>query len=205
MAGAYAESCAAWSCGDTQRVLVAFERSGRVRDWLRVLGVEAWSCDLRPCDQGGPHLQGDVFSYLDDGWDAVIAHPPCTYLSRCNVRYRRDHPELEVAALRVVERLWLSPTSRLVVENPVGAVWGLLGRPKQQIEPWMFGDPYTKRTCLWMRGISTLRPAVSQAPVDCRSWCDVKSGSRGRSITFPGIAQALAAAVVDSLRDAGVE
>lgn len=139
------------------RVLVACERSGRVRDAFRLFGHDAWSCDLVESDAWGPHLQADARQAVaSGGWDLIIAHPPCTYLTRLNVAYRRAHPELQAAAERFAIELWQSPCTRVCVENPVGSLWTAIGKPSQVIHPWWFGDPYTKATCLWLRGLPRL-------------------------------------------------
>lgn len=139
------------------RVLVACERSGRVRDAFRLFGHDAWSCDLVASDAMGPHIQGDALEAIADRrWDIIIAHPPCTYLSRVNVAYRRAHPELQARAERFAVALWESPCPRVCVENPIGSLWTAIGKPHQVIHPWWFGDPYTKATSLWLRGLPRL-------------------------------------------------
>jgi hypothetical protein len=139
------------------RVLVACERSGRVRDAFRLFGHDAWSCDLVPSDGMGPHIQGDAVEAVRGGpWDIIIAHPPCTYLSRVNVAYRRRNPDLQAAAEDFARALWQSPCSRVCVENPIGSLWTAIGKPHQVIHPWWFGDPYTKATSLWLRGLPRL-------------------------------------------------
>lgn len=139
------------------RVLVACERSGRVRDAFRLFGHDAWSCDLVASDGMGPHIQGDALEAARRGpWDIIIAHPPCTYLSRVNVAYRRRHPDLQSAAEDFARALWQSPCPRVCVENPIGSLWTAIGKPHQVIHPWWFDDPYTKATSLWLRGLPRL-------------------------------------------------
>jgi len=139
------------------RVLVACERSGRVRDAFRLHGHDAWSCDLVPCDNYGPHIQADAIeTAYSRPWDLIIAHPPCTYLSRVNVAYRRLHPDLQVAAEQFARDLYDAPADRICVENPIGSLWTAIGKPHQVIHPWWFGDPYTKATCFWLRGLPRL-------------------------------------------------
>lgn len=139
------------------RVLVACERSGRVRDAFRLFGHDAWSCDLVASDAMGPHIQGDAIDAVRRGpWDIIIAHPPCTYLSRVNVAYRRRNPDLQAAPERFAAELWHVDCSRVCVENPIGSLWTSIGKPAQVIHPWWFGDPYTKATCLWLRGLPRL-------------------------------------------------
>ena len=139
------------------RVLVACERSGRVRDAFRLYGHDAWSCDLVVSDAWGPHLQMDALQAIHRGtWDLIIAHPPCTYLSRVNVAYRRRHPDLQALAERFALQLWNAPSDRVCVENPIGSLWTAIGPPQQVVHPWWFGDPYTKATSLWLRGLPRL-------------------------------------------------
>ncbi len=139
------------------RVLVACERSGRVRDAFRLSGHDAWSCDLVPCDNYGPHIQADAIeTAYSRRWDLIIAHPPCTYLSRVNVAYRRRHPELQAEAEAFALALFNAPADRVCVENPIGSLWTAIGKPHQVVHPWWFGDPYTKATCFWLRGLPRL-------------------------------------------------
>ena len=139
------------------RVLVACERSGRVRDAFRLFGHDVWSCDLVACDNYGPHIQADAIeTAYSRPWDLIIAHPPCTYLSRVNVAYRRRHPDLQAVAEQFAVALWEAPCPRVCVENPIGSLWTAIGKPNQVVHPWWFGDPYTKATCLWLRRLPRL-------------------------------------------------
>jgi len=189
------------------RVLVACESSGVVRDAFRARGHDAWSCDLLPTERPGPHIQGDVLEVLKDGWDLMIAHPPCTYLSRAGARWwggdNREWAALEAAQL--VRALWEAPIPRVAIENPVGMLWQIWRKPDQAIEPWMFGDPYTKKTCLWLRGLPPL--IATEARLAVGPWLPSNTGgaSRGQtsargvvhggkdaSRTFQGVADAFA-------------
>jgi hypothetical protein len=124
----------------------------------------------------GPHIQGDALEAARRGpWDIIIAHPPCTYLSRVNVAYRRRFPDKQAAAERFAADLWELPCPRVCVENPIGSLWMSIGKPHQVIHPWWFGDPYTKATSLWLRGLPRLSsmkgpdaaPSYPQVPVLC--------------------------------------
>jgi hypothetical protein len=141
------------------RVLVACEYSGRVRDAFRALGHDAMSCDLLPAEVAGPHHQGDIADVLGDGWDLMIAHPPCTYLSASGMHWTtrglRD-PQLTEDALAFAQMLMDAPVARIAIENPVGAISSRIRKPEQIVQPWMFGDDASKRTCLWLKGLPPL-------------------------------------------------
>lgn len=188
------------------RILVACEYSGRVRDAFRSRGHDALSCDLVESEAPGPHYVGDVRDLLGDGWDMMIAFPPCTYLSSANgFRWQAIAGE-RAAALDFVRELMTAPIERIAIENPRGAVGSHIRPPDQYVEPWWFGEPYAKKTGLWLKGLSPLRPDVTERPGDVRSWIDgrqrggvhhggARAGSvakRARSRTFAGIAAAMA-------------
>ena len=192
------------------RVLVACEFSGIVRDAFIAAGHDAASCDLLPSERPGPHIQGDVLDVLADGWDLMIAHPPCTYLSRAGARWRGvpGRQELALAAADFVQRLWNAPIPRVAIENPIGMLNRLWRYPDQTIEPFMFGEPYRKRTCLWLRGLPPLLstviseerryfidsyPGRRDPDVDYRNIRGVARSAADRSRTFAGIASAMAA------------
>ncbi len=135
------------------RVLVACEYSGRVRDAFIAKGHDAMSCDLLPTDSLGPHYQGDVFDIINDGWDLMIAHPPCTYLSYAATRHwnKPGRAELREEALKFFLDLYTSNIPKICIENPVGYVNTVWRKPDQIIHPYYFGDPVQKRTCLGLR------------------------------------------------------
>lgn len=148
------------------KVLIACEYSGRVRDAFLELGHDAMSCDLLPTDVPGPHYQGDVTDILGDGWDLMIAHPPCTYLSVSGLHWntrgvivdgkpRAEHTE---DALRFVQRLMDVDIPRIAIENPVSCISSRIRKPDQIIQPWMFGEDASKSTCLWLKGLPLLKP-----------------------------------------------
>lgn len=143
------------------RVLVACEYSGRVRDAFRALGHEAWSCDLLPTDVAGPHYLGDVTDILADGWDLMVAHPPCTYLSVSGMHWTarglRD-PKLTEDALEFVRVLLAAPIERIALENPVSVISSRIRKPDQVIQPYQFGHDASKKTCLWLKNLPLLRP-----------------------------------------------
>ena len=169
-----------------------------VRDAFRRLGHEAVSCDIEPSERPGPHLQQDVRSVLADGWDMLLAFPPCRYLTRAGSRFWRDptwRAGQEVAGAFALE-LWTAPIARVCIENPPGCLPRYLGRFHQTVQPWHFGHGYTKLTCLWLRGLPPLMDTVQSARRE--SWTEKnnsrsKQRSRRRSRTFSGVAEAMAA------------
>jgi hypothetical protein len=190
------------------RVLVACEFSGIVRDAFIARGHDAVSCDLLPSERPGPHYQGDVRDMLAAPWDLMVAHPPCTYLSRAGARWWKQpgRQELALEAAAFVAMLWEADVPRVAIENPIGMLNRLWRYPDQSIDPWQFGEPYSKRTCLWLRG---LPPLLSTEIVEeRRAWLPSNVGAgkrngqrsqpgiahtaRDASRTFPGIAAAMA-------------
>jgi len=143
------------------RILVACESSGTVRDAFIAKGHEAVSCDILPSEVGGPHIQGDVLEVIDQDWDMMIAHPPCTYLSSSGMHWTtrglRD-PELTEDALAFVRKLLDADIEKIAVENPVGAISTRIRKPDQYIHPYQFGDDASKKTGLWLKGLPCLIP-----------------------------------------------
>ena len=149
------------------RVLVACEFSGIVRDAFIARGHDAVSCDLLPSERPGPHIVGDVRELLGDGWDLMVAHPPCQYLALSGVRWLyggkgtvRDPGrwlEMEVAA-EFFQALLDAPIPRIAVENPIQHRHAGLPKPTQRIQPYQFGTPETKATCLWLKNLPPLVP-----------------------------------------------
>lgn len=192
------------------KVLVACEYSGRVRDAFIAQGHTALSCDLLPTDQTGPHYQGDIRDVIGQGWDMMIAHPPCTYLSvsgmHWTVRGLRD-PKLTEDALEFVRMLMDAPIAKIAIENPVSVISSRIRKPDQTINPWQFGHDASKRTCLWLKNLPALQPTamVAGREVNGRQrWGNqTDSGNnkldpsadrwKKRSETFQGIADAMAA------------
>ncbi len=140
------------------RVLIACEFSGIVRDAFIAAGHDAVSCDLLPSERPGPHYQGDVRDVLDDGWDLMVAHPPCTYLAVSGARWFAQKPQEQAEALHFVRFLLEAPIARIALENPVSIISSRIRKPDQIIQPWMFGTGETKATCLWLRGVPRLKP-----------------------------------------------
>lgn len=176
------------------RVLVACEFSGVVREAFRARGHDAWSCDLLPTEQLGPHLCGDVRAVLRDGWDLMIAHPPCTHLAVSGARWFKDKQAEQAEALAFVAELLAAPIARIALENPVSIISSRIRKPDQIVQPWQFGHGETKATCLWLKRLPLLRPTEVVAGREARVHRLPPSPDRWklRSVTFQGIADAMA-------------
>jgi len=188
------------------KVLVACEFSGTVRDAFISMGHEAMSCDLLPSEAPGPHHCGDVIDLLDQGWDLMIAHPPCTYLAVSGLHWNKRRPErakLTEDALDFVRLLLDAPIPRIALENPIGCISSRIRKPDQIIQPWQFGHDASKATCLWLKGLPLLRHTeVLPGGREARRANQTASGQNKlppsadrwklRSLTYPGIAKAMA-------------
>lgn len=149
------------------KVLVACEYSGTVRNAFLQLGHDAMSCDLLPTDVPGPHYQGDVRDILYDGWDLLIAHPPCQYLCSSGLHWNKRRPEraaLTEQALDFVRLLLDAPIKHIALENSVGCISTRIRPPDQTIQPWMFGEDASKATCLWLKNLPPLRETERYPP-----------------------------------------
>lgn len=191
------------------RVLVACEYSGAVRDAFIAEGHTALSCDILDTDVPGPHYRGDVRDILNDGWDLMVAHPPCTYLSVSGMHWTtrglRD-PKLTEDALDFVRLLMGADIPRIAVENPVSVISSRIRKPDQIIHPYQFGDDASKKTCLWLKNLPPLLPTEIVEPriVDGKKrWgnqCDSGQNKlapspdrwKERSKTYRGISKAMA-------------
>lgn len=177
------------------KVLIACEFSGVVREAFRARGHDAWSCDLLPAEDSSEyHFQCDVEAIIGDGWDLMIAHPPCTHLAVSGARWFVEKRWEQEDALAFVRRLLAAPVPRIVIENPVSIISSRIREPDQIIQPWQFGHGETKATCLWLKGLPRLKPTsivegrtprVHYASPGHDRW-------RERSRTMTGIAQAMA-------------
>jgi len=188
------------------RVLVACEYSGKVREAFRALGHDAWSCDLLPADDGSEfHYQGSVLDILEDGWDLMIGHPPCTYLSNAGARHlypkgvlNQDRLALGMDAKEFFMTLYNAPIDKICLENPIPSkVYGL-PQYTQTVQPYEFGHPTSKKTCLWLKNLEPLQPTNIVDKVESTkipgNWFN-KGGKdrwKKRSETFQGIADAMA-------------
>lgn len=180
------------------KVLVAMEFSGIVRDAFIERGHQAVSCDLLPTERPGPHIQGSVFDVhvVNGGWDLMIAHPDCTFLTVSGARWMGEEwrQETLLMALHAVKALWKFPVPRVAIENPVGRLSSLWRGPDQYIQPWQFGHGETKSTGLWLRGLPQLKPTNIVDGRNGRVWKEAPSPERkkNRSRAYAGIASAMA-------------
>lgn len=187
-------------------VLIACEFSGTVRDAFIQRGHCAWSCDILPCERGNwRHLQCDVREVLHGGpngkWDLMIAHPPCTHLAVSGARWFKDKQAEQAEALEFVRLLLDAPIPRIALENPVSIISSRIRRPDQIIQPYQFGHPESKKTCLWLCGLPPLRPTdelqkrgrwENQTPSGQNKLGPSPDRWKVRSKTYPGIACAMA-------------
>jgi len=183
------------------RVLVACEESQAVTKELRALGHEAFSCDLLPCSGGHPewHLQQDVFEVIDQGWDMMIAHPPCTFLTVAGARWlyhpddrelpveeRRPHPKYpnrrkdQQDALDFVQKLMDAPIDKIAIENPVSVISSHIRKPDQIVQPYHFGDRARKTTCLWLKNLPLLEHTNVVDQGESFEWVDSRTGKKKR-------------------------
>jgi len=206
------------------KVLVACEESQSVTKAFRALGHEAFSCDILPCSGGHPewHIQDDVTKHLDEKWDLMIAHPPCTYLavSGASRMYNKDgsvnqqRKANQDEALAFVRMLLDAPIKRIALENPISVISTKIRKPDQIVHPWMFGHEYSKATCLWLKNLPKLNPTNIVSKGSYKTWVCPKTGRlkkqaswiydisckyhtvqdrrHHRSKTFDGIANAMA-------------
>lgn len=200
-----------------KRVLIGCESSGVVREAFRRRGFDAWSCDLLPADDGSPHhFQMDLLELLASTmgqWHLLIAHPPCTHLAGSGARWLTDHwvkkksapggrywhdggekRALQEASVAFVETIWAAQVPRIAIENPVGMLSTLWMKPTQIIQPFHFGDPFRKGTCLWLKNLPPLAKTNDLGNGEQKCWKEPPSPNRWkvRSKTYQGIADAMA-------------
>lgn len=180
--------------GVSLRVLVACEYSGTVREAFKTLGHYAMSCDLLDTEIPGEHYKGDVLDILCEGWDIMIAHPPCTHLAVSGARWFKDKQREQAEALEFVGLLMNAPIPRIAIENPISIISSRIRKPDQIIQPWQFGHGETKSTCLWLKNLPKLEPTNIVEGREQRIWKMPPSKDRWkeRSRTFTGIAEAMA-------------
>jgi len=181
-------------------VLIACEFSGIVREAFKARGHNAWSCDLLPSEIPGAHIQNSIENVLkghtmiDEDWELLIAHPPCTHLAVSGARWFKDKLSEQADALNFVRLLMNAPIEKICIENPISIISSRIRKPDQIIQPWMFGHGETKKTCLWLKNLPLLVPTnivdgrearVHKMPPSPDRW-------KNRSRTFTGIANAMA-------------
>ena len=189
------------------KILIACEESQAVCKAFRAKGHEAYSCDILESSGGHPewHIQGDVLAQLDKGWDMMIAHPPCTYLSNAGARFlypkgvlNEDRLNQGLEAKDFFLALLNAPIEKIVVENPVQSTVFGIRKYDQAIEPYQFGHPFKKKTCLWLKNVPPLVPTnILPRPESTKvagNWFNTggKERQKNRSKTFQGIADAMA-------------
>ncbi len=183
------------------KVLIACERSGVVRRACEARGHDAWSCDLKPADDGGKHIQDDVLKHLDEGWDMMIAFPPCAYLCNSGVRWLYERPlrwQKMIDAAVFFRQLLRADVPVVVMESSIPHGWALkvIGQKYTQIvQPWQFGHGETKATCLWVDpALKPLEPTNIVSGREGRVWKMSPGPDRSqlRGVTYPGIAEAMA-------------
>ena len=186
-----------------KRVLVGCECSGVVREAFRALGHDAWSCDLQPADDNSPyHIQADLLTVINDGWNLAVFHPPCTHLAVSGAAWFKDKVELQADALDFVRALMNAPIPMIAVENPVSVISTYIRKPDQIIQPYEFGHMERKTTCLWLKNLPKLvhqtewKYLVDALPKNLQNPLHYlpPSADRGqlRSKTYQGIATAMA-------------
>jgi|SRR3990167_3703849 len=190
------------------KILIACEESGTVVEAFRKKGfTNVWSCDLLPTSGNFPewHIQDDVLKHLDEGWDMMIAHPPCTHLAVSGARWFTEGKKpwsLQKEALAFIGELLNAPIEKVALENPVGVISTKIRKPDQIIQPYWFGEPFSKKTCLWLKNLPKLVPTkivdrgefiTYPSGRKMPKWYAEKWGKGGeRSKTFQGIADAMA-------------
>ncbi len=176
--------------------LIACEYSGRVRDAFLAKGRDAVSCDLLESESPGPHYQGDVFDIIKNGFDLMIAHPPCTHLAVSGARYFKEKiaDGRQQEALDFVQRLMNAPINKICIENPISILSSKIRKPNQIIQPWMFGHGETKATCLWLKNLPNLIPTqiVDGREQRIHKLSPSPNRWKERSRTYLGIANAMA-------------
>jgi site-specific DNA-cytosine methylase len=202
------------------RILIACEESQAVCKEFRLLGHEAYSCDIQDCSSDKPewHIKGDVIQQLDKGWDMMIAFPPCTHLAVSGARHfsKKIADGRQKEGIDFFMKFVNAAIDKIVIENPIGIMSKLYRKPDQIIHPYYFGDPFSKSTCLWLKNVPKLvhqketdlfNEKTHTKKGDFKEWVDKKSGKlkrqalwnyeafadgKTRSKTFPGIAKAMA-------------
>jgi hypothetical protein len=181
------------------KVLIACERFGMVREAFNCLGHDAVSCDLLDSLLPGKHIKGDVRGVLNDNWELMICFPPCVHLAVSGARWFKYKRKEQEEALNFVIDLMQAPIKKIAIENPIGVISTKIRKPDQIIQPYFFGDPYQKTTCLWLKNLPVLMPTkivnkgefVVHGGKRFPKWYSNRELNRDK--TFPGIAAAMAA------------
>lgn len=176
------------------RILIACEYSGTVRDAFAFAGHDAMSCDFLNTETPGKHYKGNVLDIINDGWDMMIAFPPCTHLAVSGARWFKYKKQEQAEALEFVGLLLNAGIGKIALENPISIISTHFRKPDQIIQPWQFGHGETKATCLWLKNLPLLKPTNVVEGREQKIWKLPPSKDRGklRSKTFSGIAKAMA-------------
>ncbi len=176
------------------KVLIACEFSGIVRTAFQKAGYDAWSCDLLPSEIEGNHYQCDLREILNNKWDLIIAHPPCTHLAVSGARWFKEKQKEQKEALNFVKLILSNKAPMIALENPIGIISTKIRKPDQIIQPWQFGHGETKATCLWLKGLPKLKPTMIVKGRENRihKMAPSKDRWKNRSRFYPGIAEAMA-------------
>lgn len=196
------------------KVLIACEFSGVVREAFRKRGHDAWSCDILPTEIPGDHIQDDVLNHLDDGWDMMIAHPPCTYLTCAGNKWFKpeykdrfpDRGKKREEAIKFFVEIFNANVGKICMENPIGVLSTRVRKPDQIIQPYQFGHIDRKSTCLWLKNLPKLEPTNVVEPKiktnrngktasvhhDAALRLPASERWKARSRTYQGIADAMA-------------
>ena len=176
------------------RILIACEFSGVVREAFKAKGWDAWSCDILPTEIPGQHIQDDVLIHLNEDWDLLIGHPPCTDLAVSGARWFKGKELKQDFALAFVKHLMWADIPKIAIENPVSIISSKIRKPDQIIQPWQFGHGETKKTCLWLKNLPLLKPTniVSGREARVHKMSPGPNRWKERSRTFTGIADGMA-------------
>ena len=183
------------------KILIACECSGRIRDAFRYRGHDAWSCDIKPDENGNSehHIQDDVLKHLDDGWDMMIGHPVCTYM--CRNRAQLNKKEKVKIDTSLFMTMLNADIPKICIENPVPSLAAGLPKYTQIIQPYQHGHDHSKKTCLWLKNLPEIKPTqiveltyitTDNGHTYTRGWYKTPRNSTDRSRTFTGIATAMA-------------
>ena len=175
------------------RVLIACEFSGIVRDAFVKKGHDVMSCDFLDSEISGDHYKGNVIDLLDEDFDLMIAHPPCTFLAVSGARWFKERKTQQADALNFVEKLMSANILKIAIENPVSVISTHIRKPDQIVQPWMFGHGETKKTCLWLKNLPKLKPTklVTGREQRVHNMSPGKDRWKNRSRTFSGLALAM--------------
>lgn len=187
------------------KILLACEYSGTVRDAFAAKGHDAWSCDILPTESKGNHFEGDVLEHLDKGWDMMIAHPPCTYLSNAGARFlypkkilNEERYKKGLEAKKFFMALYNAPIKYICIENPISSKIFDLPKHSQTIQPYEYGHPFSKATRLWLKNLPLLQPTnkikFKESTKIPGNWFNKggKDRQKNRSKFFNGFAEAMA-------------